>query len=113
MTPDKSTLVAPALLIIVGTGWLLTTIGIIPEVNWVWTLTLAGAGLLTLLLSGFDKVTFVVGSFLILTSGLSLLRQTGRLHIDLEIPILVIAAGVLLFIARLPFIPPPKWLQGK
>jgi hypothetical protein len=43
------------------------------------------------------------------------LRQTGRLTVNTEVPILVIVAGVLLLIARLPAIPVPEWVipEGK
>jgi hypothetical protein len=51
-----------------------------------------------------------VGPFFIVASCLSLLRQTDRLHINTEVPILVITAGVLLLVARLPSIPAPDWL---
>jgi hypothetical protein len=109
MRPDKKTLALPILLITCGTGWLLTTLGAVPGVNWVWTLGLAVTGLLTLV-SGFDKVTVVIGPFLIAASCLSVLRQTGRLELDLEVPILVILSGVLGLIARAQAIPPPTWL---
>lgn len=79
-------------------------------VDWIWTLSLAIVGFLAFVVGGFDKVTAVVGPFLILASCLSLLRQTGRLSLDVEIPILVILAGVLALIARLPAIPVPKWI---
>ena len=106
---DKKSLVIPILLITLGVGWLLTTMGVAPGINWVWTLGIALVGILTLAV-GFDKATVVVGPFFILASCLSILRQTGRLSIDLEVPILVIAAGVLLLVARLKFIPLPTWL---
>ena len=60
---------------------------------------------------GFDKATFVAGSFFIVGSCLSLLRQTDRLSMDVEIPILVIVAGVLMLVARHPGIPVPKWIK--
>jgi hypothetical protein len=66
---------------------------------------------LTFVLSGFDKVTVAIGLFFILASCLSTLRQTGRISIDVEIPILVIAAGALLLVARINSIPAPDWLQ--
>ena len=104
------TLVTPLLLIIVGTGWLLTALGVVPGIDWVWTLGLAAVGLLTFVLGGFNKVTVVLGTFFITTSILSVLRQTGRVTIDVEIPILVIVAGLLLLVARHPAIPVPKWI---
>mgnify|MGYP006908201724 CR=1 FL=1 len=110
MNPNKKTLLLPILLITLGAGWLLTTLGVAPGIDWAWTLGLAAVGLLTLFVSGIDKVTVVVGPFLILGSCLSILRQTDRLHIDTEMPILVMIAGVLLLVARNPAIPAPKWI---
>lgn len=110
MTPDRKTLVLALLLIIVGTGWLLTTLGIAPQINWVWTLGLAIIGCLAFVVGGFNKVTFVVGTFFAITSLLSVVRQTGRITIDTEVPILVIVSGILLLVARHPAIPIPKWI---
>ncbi len=110
MTPDRKTLLLPILLITVGVGWLLTTLGVAPGIDWVWTLGLAVVGMSTSAVSGFDKVTVVVGPFFILASCLSILRQTDRLRFDVEVPILVIIAGILLLIARIPAIPVPTWV---
>jgi hypothetical protein len=104
------TLVIPILLITFGVGWLLTTLGVVPEIDWVWTLGVAIVGILAFGLGGVDKVTVVVGPFFLLAAILSILRQSDRLRIDMEVPILIIAAGVLLLVARLPAIPPPTWL---
>ena len=112
MKPDKKTLMLPILLIAVGAGWLLTTLGIVPGIDWVWTLGLAAVGLLTLAVGGLDKVTVVIGPFFILASCLSILRQTNRLRLDVEVPILVIAAGILLLVARSPMIPTPSWIAA-
>lgn len=103
-------LVVPILLITLGVGWLLTTLGIVPQVDWVWTLGVALVGMLAFALGGFDKVTYVVGTFFLLASFLSILRQTGRLQVDVEVPILVITAGVLMLVAQFGAIPAPKWL---
>lgn len=108
--PDRKAMLVPTLLVAVGVGWLLTTLGIAPEINWIWTLGLAVLGILTFVVSGVDKVTIVVGSLLIIASILSVLRQTGRLSIDHEMPILVIVTGVLLFVARTKYVPVPNWL---
>jgi hypothetical protein len=103
-------LVIPILLIVLGIGWLLTTLGLVPQIDWVWTLGVALTGILVFVICGFDKVSVTVGPFFLIASGLSVLRQTGRLAIDLEIPVLVIAAGMLMLVAHLKIIPAPKWL---
>lgn len=110
MNANKRTLIIPLLLIAVGIGWLLSVMGIAPSIDWVWTLGLAIVGVLTFIVYGCDKLTFVVGVFFIVTSGLSILRQTERITLDIEIPILVTLLGVLMLIARHPSIPVPKWL---
>jgi hypothetical protein len=110
MKSDKKTLLLPILLITIGVGWLLGTLGIAPTIDWVWTLGLAAAGVLTFAVGGFDKATIVIGPFFLISSGLSVLRQTGRLSLDVEVPILVILVGFLLLIARSPSIPGPKWM---
>lgn len=109
MNSNNATLVPPCLLITVGIGSLLTTLGIAPEIDWVWTLGIV-VGFLSFVIGGFDKVTFVVGSFFVTTSFLSVLRQTERITVNVEIPILVIVAGCLLLVARLPVIPYPSWI---
>ena len=81
-----------------------------PQVDWAWTLAVAAVGVLAFVMGGIDKVTIVVGPFFIVASCLSLLRQTGRMSIDKEVPLLVITAGVLLLLARIKSIPAPSWL---
>lgn len=110
MNSDKKSLIFPALLVTVGIGWLLTNLGVMPGIDWVWTLGLAVVGFLAFLISGIDKMTVVVGPFFLVASCLSLLRQTDRLPWDIEVPVLVILTGLLLFVARLPFVPIPRWL---
>lgn len=97
-------------IIAIGIGDLLTTLDIIPGVDWVWTLALAVVGILTIVFSGgFDKVSVVIGPFLLVGSGLSILRQTGYLDPKLEASIVVILVGVLLFVSQLNAVRPPRW----
>jgi len=110
MQPEKKTLIVPCLLVAVGLGWLLTALKVAPGIDWIWTLGLAVVGLLTFAVGGIDKVTVTIGPFFIAASTLSILRQTNRLRVDVEVPILVIMAGVLLLVARSPKIPIPEWL---
>ena len=111
MTPQKKTLILPLLLITVGVGWLLSTLGVAPSIDWVWTLGLGMIGIMTFVVAGLDKITVVIGPFFLLASCLSILRQTGRLQVDVEVPILVIFSGALLLVARTPAIPIPDWIR--
>ena len=110
MNTGKSSVVVPILIIVVGVGWLLTTRNVIPGVNWIWVLGLAIAGLLVFALGGVNSMTVVVGPFLIAATIFSLLRQTGRMNIDTEMPCLFITAGVLALVARWLPVGPPPWL---
>jgi hypothetical protein len=96
-----SKLVAPFLTIIVGVTWLLNVLDIMPGVDWVWTVGLAAVGVLTIVISGLNKLTVVLGPFMVCWSVLSLLRQTGRLYVERQVPILVIVLGVLMLISQL------------
>jgi hypothetical protein len=99
------------LIVTVGVGWLLTALGVGPGIDWVWTLGLGVVGILTFVLSdGLDKVSVVIGPLFLVGSVLSILRQTGHLRIDVEVPVLVILVGVLMFVAQMSFIPVPKWV---
>ena len=96
-----------------GVGWLLMSLGVSTSVNWIWTLLLAALGIIAIVISGgLDKFSVVAGPFFLAASGLSILRQSGRLSDDVEVPILVIIVGVLLFIAQTKFIPLPRWFSA-
>lgn len=105
---SRSTLILP---IAIGAGWLLAVQGFIPQINWVWTLGLAAAGLLTFVLSGWNKVSFVAGLFFLAAGLLSILRQIDRLNTNTEVPLLILLLGVLTLTAHLPAIPAPVWAQ--
>lgn len=102
---SRSTVVLPIVLIVLGGGWLLTSLGVIPEIDWVWTLGLGAAGVLPFVMGGWNKGTFVFGGFFLVASLVSILRQTGRLPINVEVPLLVMLLGVLMLLAHLPVIP--------
>ena len=109
LPPEKTgtSAVLPILLVVTGVVTLLGQFGIIPSFNQIWTIGLAGVGVLTFLINGYNKSTFVFGSFLILSSGMSILRTQEILDVGKEIPILFIALGSLMLIARSKAIPDP------
>jgi hypothetical protein len=111
VSDSKNPLVASFWLILIGVGWLLNTTNVVPGVNWIWTLGLAVLGLAMLIMGGINKVTVVLGAFLLCASLLSVVRQTGRLSVEHELPCLMIALGVLLLAAHLAPIPLPVWLK--
>lgn len=109
MSP-KGVVVLAVLIIAVGAGWLMSSLGLFPQINWVWTFGLAAAGVLTFALSrGIDKFSVIVGPFFLVSSLLSIFRQQGRIPLDVEVPILVITFGILLLIAQSRVILMPSW----
>jgi len=111
MHQDRSTLILGVLFVAVGGGWLLSSLGFIPNVDWAWSLGLAVIGVLAIAVSGFDKLSFIVAGFFGLASVLSVMRQIGAVGVEVEAPALVLAAGVLLIAARSRAIPMPRWIH--
>jgi hypothetical protein len=52
----------------------------------------------------------VIGPFFLVASMLSVLRQTGRMDANVEVPCLVILFGVLLLVSQLSTLPTPDWM---
>jgi hypothetical protein len=104
-------LVVPILTVVVGVTWLLNVMEVMPGVDWIWTVGLAAAGILTIAVGGLNKVTIVTGPLLVVASVCSLLRQTNRLQLNREIPILVIVLGVLMIVSHLSRLPTPATLR--
>jgi DNA-directed RNA polymerase subunit RPC12/RpoP len=94
---SRGTVVLSWIIVLFGLGWLLHELNWLPGLGWLWVLGLAIAGFLVLLLGGINKQTLIVGPFLILTAGFSILRQQHIISLEVEIPCLVIAFGLLLF----------------
>jgi hypothetical protein len=63
-----------------------------------------------MVVSGMDKLSIIIGPLFLVASLFSVLRQTGRMSIDTEVPILVIVVGVLKVISRLSVIRAPAWI---
>ena len=104
----KSKLLTPIIIILFGIAWLLNSMSVIPGVDWLWTIGLAAAGIASIMVGGLTKFTIVIGPFLVIASFFSVLRQTGRLDINYEVPILIIVLGVLMIVAQLSNLPAEK-----
>ena len=109
MHSSQKTVAFSVLLIALGTGWLLSSLGYLPQIAWLWVLGLAVIGVSVFLVSGVDKVSIVLGPFFLAASGLSILRQAGTIPFNVEVPVFVILSGLLLLIASRPSVPPPAW----
>ena len=94
-------LIVPVLTILVGISWLLNSLGIMPGVDWIWTIGLAVTGIICILTGGKNKLSYVTGPFLLVASMSSFLRQSGKISIDLEIPLLITVFGILMLIFQI------------
>ena len=83
------------IIIAVGIVWLLGTLDIVPPVKWLWSIALLVAGVFLTFAEKGNRTFQVIGPFLILLSGLSVLRQLEVLPIKVELPIAVIGFGIL------------------
>lgn len=107
-TQNNKRFIIPCIILGLGLTWLLNVLNIIPGVDWIWTSALAITGILVIAFGGFNKLTVVIGPWLLLASICSLLRQTDRLDINWEVPILTILLGLLMLLAELLKLPMPK-----
>lgn len=96
---------------VVGIAWLLNSYDVIKGVDWIWSGGLASAGVLCLWIGGFNRLTVVTGPFLISASVLSILRQTDRILLNREIPILVIILGFLMILSHVLRLPNSELLK--
>lgn len=103
----------PVVLIVLGLAWLLNSLDWLPEVHWLWILGLAGAGVAILVLDGITKSSIVAGPLLILAGMLSFFRQYYGLGWGIIVPILLIAAGIFMLVARSPSIPESRTLRRR
>jgi hypothetical protein len=103
----------PVVLIVLGAAWLLNNLRWLPEVHWLWILGLAGAGLGILMLGSITKSSIIAGPMLILAGSLSFFRQHHALGWRFIIPIMLIAAGVFMLIARSPSLPESRNLSRR
>src|SRR3546814_9680758 len=98
----------PIFLVVVGLVWLLDSLDWMPAVQWVWIGGLAIAGIAILVLDKITKSSIVAGPLLLLASAFSYTRYYHDLGWRFIIPGMLVAAGVLMLVARLPSIPDRK-----
>jgi hypothetical protein len=110
---ERKRFVVPVLVILLGITWLLNVLEIVPGIDWIWTIGLAAIGILSIILGKIDKLTIVVGPWFVAASICSLLRQTDKLEINREVPILTIILGCLLLLSAILKLPASTILTNK
>lgn len=93
----------PITVILLGVGWLLDSLALIPDVSLLWVFGLGATGFLILAVQGLTKESVVFGPFLMAAAVSSALRQSGFISFDLELPLLVIVFGILLAVSSAAF----------
>jgi chromate transport protein ChrA len=103
----------PIVLIVLGAVWLLNSLDWLPEVHWIWIVGLAGAGIAIMALDGITKSSVVAGPLLMLAGIMSFCRQYYGLGWRIIIPVMLIAAGMLMLVARSQAIPESRTLNRR
>lgn len=91
----------PATVILVGMGWLLTSLGILPGVRWAIPATLAFLGTLILVIDTISRFSFTVGLTLGLSALFSVLQQIGALPQGTVLPLSLLVLGLLWLLSYL------------
>jgi hypothetical protein len=105
---SRKTLVVPLVIICAGIGFLLNYAGYYTHIHWPIVLGLAGLGA-GVLLSGFNKITFVVSISAFAAAGLLYMFDTEMIDRTPAIIVLVVVFGGLLLASRV--LPQPAWNQ--
>ncbi|WP_051259118.1 hypothetical protein [Chitinibacter tainanensis] len=96
----------PLALIVIGAGWLLHRLDVLPSVSWIIILGLITAGVAVLLLEGLNKSSIVLGPMLIAGGVTTFAQQYLQLARNVQVPLLLILCGLLMLLARSHKIPP-------
>ncbi len=106
MTPSRPLIVFGVLTIAFGGLWLLAQLQMLPDINWLWSGFLAVCGVLCFLAGGISRASVVMGLWFFAAAVTSVMRRTGSLTFEVEVPVLVIVLGCLLLLAAV--MPPDK-----
>lgn len=98
---DMAPVVIAVLLILFGAFWLFDALHWIRGVRWLWSIGLAACGLLIFGAGGFNKKTWLIGGYMFILCLFSVIRLTGHISLEVEIPSLVISFGALLLVVTL------------
>ena len=101
MKSRKPAIAISLFIVALGVAWLLNTMRVAPQLDWIWIVGLGVSGILLLTVTRLDRFNFVAGLSLIVSSILAVLRQSGKLTVNVEAPVLFITLGILLLLAQL------------
>lgn len=96
----------PLILIALGCAWLLKALNIHAGIDWVWVIGVGALGIVLLIWRPLKRWRLGAGLWLLAASITSLLRMLGQITVEVEIPVLVILAGM--FWGGLLLVPIPE-----
>ena len=97
--------IGPISLFLVGVCLLLTRLANFPAEKVLWTGGWAIAAIYVFTSKGFNKSSFIWGSMWLSFSILSVVRYKTDMKADVEIPIIIMIAGLLWAINKTPLVP--------
>lgn len=103
--------IIPAIIVAFGVIWLLDALHLTPPLGVVWTFGLVAIGVAIFTSRGFNKETFVWGTFFFACAAGSILRQMDFIEWRVEVPLLIIALGVLMGINQTALVPDAPAVQ--
>ena len=109
---DNKKYILPGLIISVGLAWLLNNMNILPNIEWIWIIVSAYAGIMCLTVTKLNKITAVTGPLFIIYSIMSFLRQNGTITFETELPLMTIILGFLMLIAEKKNLPMPEFEEA-
>ncbi|WP_051709667.1 hypothetical protein [Andreprevotia chitinilytica] len=96
----------PIALIVIGAGWLVSELHLLPEADWIVIFGLIAGGIAVLVVDGVNAQSVVVGPLLIGTGAMVFAHEHNGISWSVLLPVLLILWGLLLLVARMPGIPP-------
>ena len=87
--------------IIAGVFWLLNALDLTVSLSWIWSISLAIAGLLCIYLGGSTRFNVINGLFLISLSVFAYLRTNKLISWEVEIPAIITTYGVITLVVTI------------
>ncbi|MDF0604899.1 hypothetical protein HZU77_004415 [Neisseriaceae bacterium TC5R-5] len=95
----------PIILICLGSVWFLKSTSLLPDTSTLLTLLLTAAGIVLLIIDGFNKSTLITSPLLVYAGGAIYLYDHYGLYASHLVSLGMVLAGLLMLIARSPQIP--------
>ena len=90
----------PVIVIVLGSAWLLTSLKVLPQIDWVFVLLLALFGILMLIIRPLSRGRLVAGATMLSIAIGEVLQDLAMISRTVEIPALVILGGLYALIAQ-------------